>query len=78
MLLAIALRRAANAEIELFTAQCDGRIADQPAGPLILGWDRLFVPAGEDYTLAQLSEAGDVVEMRRTGYAQLAKALGLT
>jgi hypothetical protein len=77
MLLAIALRRAGESDIEMFTAQCDGRIADQPAGPLILGWDRLFVPAGEDYTLAQLSEAGDVVEMRRAGYSQLAKALGL-
>jgi hypothetical protein len=77
MLLAIALRRSAGADIELFTAQCDGRIADQPAGPLILGWDRLFVPAGEDYTLAQLSEAGDTVELRRTGYGHLARALGL-
>jgi inosine/xanthosine triphosphate pyrophosphatase family protein len=77
MMLAIALRRAADADIELFTAQCDGRIADQPEGPLILGWDRLFVPDGEDYTLAQLSEAGDVVELRRTGYAQLARVLGI-
>lgn len=77
MLLAIALRRTPTSEIQLFTASCEGRIADQPAGPLILGWDRLFVPEGEDYTLAQLSEAGEVVALRREGYAQLAKALGL-
>ena len=76
MLLAIAVRRSADAPIELFTAACDGRIADQPAGPLILGWDRLFVPAGEDATLAQLSEAGEVVEFRRQAYAQVAAALG--
>jgi inosine/xanthosine triphosphate pyrophosphatase family protein len=77
MMLAIALRRDASADIELFTAQCDGHIADQPEGPLILGWDRLFVPTGEDYTLAQLSEAGDVVELRRAGYGQLVRALGI-
>lgn len=77
MLLAIALRRSADAPIELFTAECEGQIADAPAGPLILGWDRLFVPAGEDDTLAALSEAGEVVALRRTGYGQLAKALGL-
>lgn len=78
MLLAIALRRAGSADIEVFTATCEGRIADQPAGPLILGWDRLFVPAGEDHTLAELTEAGEVVEFRREGYGKLAAALGLT
>jgi inosine/xanthosine triphosphate pyrophosphatase family protein len=77
MLLAIALCRAAGADIELFTAVCEGRIADKPAGPHLLGWDRLFVPAGEDHTLAQLAEAGEVVEFRRAAYAQVARALGL-
>ena len=76
MWLAIALRRAGDSEIQLFTAVCDGRIADQPAGPLILGWDRLFVPAGEDATLAQLTESGEVVEFRRAAYAEVARALG--
>lgn len=78
MLLAIALRRSADAEIEMFTVTCEGKIADQPAGPLILGWDRLFVPAGEDYTLAEISEAGEVVPFRREGYGKLAAALQLT
>lgn len=77
MVLAIALRRSADAEIELFTVTCDGKIADQPAGPLILGWDRLFVPAGEDYTLAEISEAGEVIGFRRECYTRLATALGL-
>jgi inosine/xanthosine triphosphate pyrophosphatase family protein len=75
MHLAIALRRGADREIELFTAVCEGRIADQPAGPHILGWDRLFVPAGEDYTLAQLTEAGEVPEFRRALYTQVASSL---
>ncbi|MBA2545213.1 MAG: hypothetical protein H0V17_36560 [Deltaproteobacteria bacterium] len=77
MLLSIAYRRSAESEIELFTMACDGKIADQPAGPLILGWDRLFVPAGEDYTIAELSEAGEVVGFRRDAYGRLAAALGL-
>ncbi|MEJ7603203.1 MAG: non-canonical purine NTP pyrophosphatase [Kofleriaceae bacterium] len=76
--LAVALRRAAGAEIELFTVVCEGRIADKPAGPHLLGWDRLFVPAGEDLTLAQLSEAGEVMQFRREIYEQLARALGVT
>jgi len=77
MLLAVALRRTADSEIELFTAVCEGVIADKPAGPHILGWDRLFVPAGEDDTCAQLSAAGSVAGFRRTVYEQVARALGL-
>jgi hypothetical protein len=77
MLLAVALRRQDATEIEMFTATCEGRIADQPAGPLILGWDRLFVPAGEDDTLADLTAAGGVSELRRAAYGELARALGL-
>lgn len=75
MHLAIALRRAAGEEIELFTAACVGRIADRPAGPHLLGWDRLFVPDGEEFTLAQLSEAGEVVPFRRAAYESVANAL---
>lgn len=77
MHLAIALRRAAGAEIELFVATCEGTIAARPAGPHVLGWDRLFVPAGEEATLAELAEAGEVVPFRRTAYESVARALGL-
>ncbi len=73
--LVVALRRAAGAEIELFSATCDGVIADKPAGPHVLGWDRLFVPAGEDRTLAQLIEAGEDIAARREVYGAVAKAL---
>ncbi len=77
MQLVIAFRRSPDAETELVISTSEGVIANQPAGPLILGWDRLFVPAGEDDTVAQISEAGDVVAFRRTAYEQLAKQLGL-
>jgi hypothetical protein len=38
----------------------------------------LFVPDGEDYTLAQLTEAGEVTEFRRAAYVNVARALGLS
>ena len=69
--LCVALRREPDGAIEVFSATCVGRIADQPAGPLALGWDRLFVPEGEDDTLAQLSAAGEVVAFRREIYARV-------
>ena len=52
-----------------------GPIADKPAGPHVLGWDRLFVPAGEDATLAQLIEAGEVVAFRRDVYRAVGSAV---
>ena len=77
MQLRIAVRREGSQEIEVVAATCQGRIADKPAGPHSLGWDRLFVPEGEDYTLAQLTDAGEVTEFRRTAYANVARVLGL-
>ena len=46
-------------------------------GPLLLGWDRLFVPDDEDATLAQLTAAGEVTEFRRAAYTSVARMLGL-
>lgn len=77
MLLRIAYRRADSSEIELIAATCDGQIAARPAGPLQLGWDRLFVPDDHDQTLAQLSVSGDVVGFRLAAYRQLAAAFGI-
>ena len=73
--LRIAVRR--GGEIKIVAASCKGRIADKPAGPHVLGWDRLFVPEGEDATLAELTAAGEVVAFRRDAYAQVAAALGV-
>lgn len=87
MHLVVALRRAPGAEIELFTAACDGEIAQKPAGPHVLGWDRLFVPNagagnggaedGDGATLAQLAADGVVVGFRREVYTAVGRALGL-
>jgi inosine/xanthosine triphosphate pyrophosphatase family protein len=76
--LVVALRRAPEAEIELVIGTCDGRIADKPAGPHVLGWDRLFVPAGEDATLAELGAAGEVSAFRREVYTAAGRALGVS
>lgn len=78
LLLVVAVRRAPGAEIELCTGACEGRIADKPAGPYVLGWDRLFVPAGHDATLAQLAAAGEVCRFRRDVYAAVARVLDPT
>jgi Ham1 family len=77
MQLRVAVRRAGATEIEVVSATCRGRIADRPAGPLVLGWDRLFVPDDHDHTLAELAAAGEVVAFRRDAYGRVAVALGL-
>jgi hypothetical protein len=74
--LRIAVRRAGAPDIEVIAARCHGRIADKPAGPLLLGWDRLFVPNEQDDTLAQLTAAGEVMEFRRDAYTRVAAVLG--
>ena len=75
--LRVALRRAGTTDIEVVAASCQGRIANRPAGPLLLGWDRLFVPDDHEHTLAELTAAGEVVEFRRTAYTRVASALGV-
>ena len=77
MELRVALRRAGSEEIEVVSAMCRGRIADRPMGPLILGWDRLFVPDEAEHTLAELTAAGEVTAFRREAYARVARALGM-
>ncbi len=74
--LRVAVRREGGGDIAVIAARCQGRIADKPAGPQILGWDRLFVPDGEEFTLAELTAAGEVVAFRREAYARVAAALG--
>lgn len=74
MQLRVALRRA-DGTIELFAAECAGVIADRPAGPLLLGWDRLFVEAGAAGTMAEQCARGEVSALRTAAYAKLAAAL---
>jgi hypothetical protein len=64
-----------GADVQIFTATCAGRIAEKPAGPEELGWDRLFVPDGQERTLAQLVAAGEVAGPRPEAYAAVARAI---
>jgi len=73
MVLRVALKR--GDAIEVFAASCDGVIADRPAGPHVLGWDRLFVPAGAGETLAELCARGEPSAMRVAAYTALAGVL---
>ena len=77
MQLRIAVRREGSDQIDVIAATCPGVIADRPVGPLILGWDRVFVPDDADATLAQLTAAGEVTAFRREAYAAVARALGV-
>jgi len=53
--------------------QAAGRIADSPRGTGGFGWDRLFVPEGEDRTFAQmLPEEKDRQSHRRRAWEALA------
>jgi hypothetical protein len=74
MELRIAVKRP-DGEVSIIAATCTGQIAPQPAGPLLLGWDRLFVPDGHDRTLAELTAAGATVAFRRTAYEAVVRAL---
>jgi hypothetical protein len=76
MQLRVALRAAGSGEITVVSATCHGKIANKPAGPLLLGWDRLFVPDDADRTLAELTAAGEVVGFRRVAYEQVALVFG--
>jgi hypothetical protein len=69
-------RRGVRRYDRIITAICNGRISDQPRGPLLLGWDRLFVPDEYDGTLAELTAAGEIVDLRRIAYEAVVKALG--
>jgi len=77
MELRVALRGTDGA-VRVFAASCPGRIADRPAGPQILGWDRLFVPDGDDVsTLAEQCARGEPSALRLAAYRALAAALGV-
>lgn len=81
--LCVALRTGAGDEVQLFRGETPGRIADKPAGPRPLGWERLFVPDGFDHTLAELvarpelggGDAADPVGLRARLYRDVVAAL---
>ena len=71
----VALRRAGAKDIELFTATADGVVADKPAGAKHHSWERLFVPADWDSTLAILLDTQTDAGPRAEAYAALVAAL---
>lgn len=75
MELRIAVKRVGG-ELTIVSATCKGVIANGAAGPLLLGWDRLFVPDGYRNTLAELIAAGEGVDFRRIAYEAVAQSLG--
>jgi hypothetical protein len=85
LVVCVALRRAPGADVELFGAECEGKIADAPAGARAFGWDRMFVPDGFRHTLAELAanpklgapkgDDPDPVGLRTMLYGDLAAAL---
>jgi hypothetical protein len=79
--LCVALRARVGGEVQLFAVECEGVIADQPAGGKGLGWDRLFVPDGFTETLAVITERAltaddpDPVGLRTLVYGDLLASL---
>lgn len=71
----VALRRPGVPEIQIFTATADGAVAEKPAGARHHSWERLFVPADWDHTLAQLLDTETDAGPRGEAYAQLVAAL---
>lgn len=72
----VALRRPGGGAIEVFTATADGVVADKPAGARHHAWERLFVPAEWDATLAELLDTETDAGPRAAAYAALVAALG--
>ena len=52
------------------TGTLDGRIADEPSGTEGFGYDPVFVPAGEERTVAELGDAWKALNSHRARAAQ--------
>jgi hypothetical protein len=75
MMVSFAVRARIDAAIATLTVTCEGQIADKPAGPFALGWDRLFRPKGSAKTLAELCAANELPSFRSEAYRQLLELL---
>ena len=71
----IALRRTTGAPIEVFSATADGVVAEKPAGGRHHSWERLFVPADWDSTLAVLLDTETDAGPRAVAYQALVDAI---
>jgi hypothetical protein len=66
---------AGGADIELFVATADGVVAEKPTGARHHSWERLFVPAEWDSTLAVLLDTQTDAGPRAEAYAALLAAV---
>jgi hypothetical protein len=63
------------AAIRIFAATAEGVVAEKPAGGKHHSWERLFVPAEWDHTLAQLLDTQTDAGPRAEAYAALLAAV---
>ena len=75
MMVSFAIRPTLDAPIQTITVTCTGNIADKPAGPFALGWDRLFRPTGSTRTLAELCAADELPAFRQEAYRKVVQLL---
>lgn len=62
--------------IHQFSGEMAGRIAPEPRGAAAGEWDCIFIPEGEERTLAELGDAKNDISMRRKALDELVAFLG--
>jgi non-canonical purine NTP pyrophosphatase (RdgB/HAM1 family) len=64
-------------ETHFFTGELKGEIATSPRGDNGFGWDPVFIPAGQDRTIAEMSdEEKNTISMRKQAFEKLSTFLG--
>lgn len=65
-----------DGSLRIFSGEVDGNIAGSPSEKSGFGWDRIFIPAGETRTFAEMSpHEKDAISMRRRAFERLAESL---
>jgi XTP/dITP diphosphohydrolase len=64
--------------VQVFTGSLNGTLATEPRGSNGFGYDSLFIPAGSDYTFAEMTdEQKNTISHRRLAVDALRKGLGI-
>jgi len=65
-------------DAQFFEGKVEGRIADYPKGENGFGWDKLFIPAGEDQTFGEMDlEQKMQFSMRKQAILKMMEAINL-